>query len=69
MPEASDTAQRIGRVHARTFDIFGAEDAPTFLANPHPMLGGRTPLEAAITDLGGREVERILSAIEAGLPV
>jgi putative toxin-antitoxin system antitoxin component (TIGR02293 family) len=69
MLEASDTAQRIGRVHARAFDIFGAEDAPTFLANPHPMLGGRTPLEAMTTDLGAREVERILSALEAGLPV
>ena len=57
--------------HATAIRACGAtgEDAPTFLANPHPMLGGRTPLEAATTDVGARNVERILSAIEAGLPV
>ena len=69
MPEASDMAQRIARLHARTVDILGAQDARTFLANPHPMLGGRTPREAATAELGLREVERVLSAIEVGLPV
>ena len=69
MPEASDMAQRIARVHARTVEIFGAKAAQTFLASPHPMLGGRTPLQATTTDYGAREVERILSALEAGLPV
>jgi hypothetical protein len=32
-------------------------------------LGGRSLLEAARTELGGRQVERILLALEFGLPI
>lgn len=65
----SEKTERIARIAALAFAIWGEEDGRAFLANPHPMLGGDTPLEAAATELGGREVESILRAIEFGLPV
>jgi putative toxin-antitoxin system antitoxin component (TIGR02293 family) len=65
----SEKAERIARIAAMAFDLWGEEDGRAFLSNPHPMLGGETPLEAAATDLGAREVEAILRALEFGLPV
>jgi putative toxin-antitoxin system antitoxin component (TIGR02293 family) len=65
----SEKTERLARIAAMAFEVWGEEDGRAFLANPHPMLGGETPLEAAATDLGAREVEAILNAIEAGLPV
>ncbi|MFL5156261.1 MAG: antitoxin Xre/MbcA/ParS toxin-binding domain-containing protein [Microvirga sp.] len=64
----SERAERTARVAAMAFDLWGEEDGRAFLSNPHPMLGGETPLEAAATDLGAREVETILRALEFGLP-
>lgn len=64
----SERAERIARVAALAFDIWGEEDGRAFLGNRHPMLGDETPLEAAASDLGAREVEAILRAIEFGLP-
>ena len=65
----SEKTERIARIATLAFGIWGEEDGRAFLAHPHPMLGGETPLEAAATELGGREVETILRAIEFGLPV
>jgi putative toxin-antitoxin system antitoxin component (TIGR02293 family) len=65
----SERTERVARIAAMAFEVWGEEDGRAFLANPHPMLGGETPLEAAATDLGAREVEAILRAIEFGLPV
>lgn len=60
---------RIARVFAMASAVFGAPDAAAdFLTTPHDRLAGRTPLECLVTDLGGREVEEILSAIAFGLP-
>ena len=42
--------------------------AEEFLTRPHHSLGGRTPLQMAATDLGTRQVEELLAAIEFGLP-
>jgi putative toxin-antitoxin system antitoxin component (TIGR02293 family) len=65
----SEARERVARVAAMASKVFGEEDGRTFLANPHPMLGGKTPPEVAATESGAREVERILNALEAGLPV
>jgi putative toxin-antitoxin system antitoxin component (TIGR02293 family) len=65
----SERTERVARIAAMAFAVWGEEDGRAFLAHPHPMLGGETPLEAAATDLGAREVEGILNALEAGLPV
>ncbi|HLB86569.1 MAG TPA: MbcA/ParS/Xre antitoxin family protein [Terriglobales bacterium] len=45
------------------------EAARQFLTRPHPMLDGRTPVDAAITEDGARRVERILANLMHGLPV
>ena len=42
-------------------------EARAFMTKPHPELEGRSPLEAAKTDLGARRVEQILNALEFGL--
>lgn len=68
-PSESEKTERMARIAAMAFEIWGEEDGRAFLAAPHPMLGGETPLEAAATDLGAREVEAILRALEFGLPV
>ena len=65
----SEKTERLARLAAAAFEVWGEADGRAFLSNPHPMLGGETPLDAAATDLGAREVESILRAIEAGLPV
>jgi uncharacterized protein (DUF2384 family) len=50
--------------------VFGStEDARTFMHRPHPELNGRRPVDAALTELGGRAVERVLDALAFGLPV
>lgn len=68
-PAESERTERAARVAALARAVWGDDgDARAFLQTPHPRLDGRTPLEAAVTDLGAREVEDILRAIEFGLP-
>ncbi len=68
-PAASERAERLARVTALARQALGsAEEARAWLGEPHPMLGGRAPILAAATDLGARQVERILLNIEHGLP-
>ncbi|MDE2598411.1 MAG: DUF2384 domain-containing protein [Rhodocyclaceae bacterium] len=45
-----------------------AEDADTFMAAPHALLGGKTPFEVAVTETGAQQVEEILWNIYWGLP-
>jgi putative toxin-antitoxin system antitoxin component (TIGR02293 family) len=44
------------------------EDADAFMAAPHALLGGKTPLEVAATEAGAQQVEEILRKIYWGLP-
>ncbi len=68
--EQSEKTERLARLFALAEEVLGgAEPARLFLRRPHPELGGQRPLEAAATELGGRAVERVLHAIEFGLPV
>lgn len=67
---ASERAERLARVAALAAQALGSEDeARTWLNTPHPLLGDQTPIEVAASDLGARQVERILINIEHGLPV
>ena len=69
-PAASERAERLARVTALAQQALGdAEEAKLWLTDPHPLLGNHAPIEAAATDLGARQVERILHNIEHGLPV
>ncbi len=69
-PRESERTERLARVATLAEDVLGAlEDARAFLRTPHGRLGGRRPLDAALTELGARQVEEILRSIEHGLPV
>jgi uncharacterized protein (DUF2384 family) len=44
------------------------EQARRFLRTPHPEIGGKTPLDAALTELGARQAEEVMARIVYGLP-
>lgn len=67
-----DESQKVERI-ARTFG-FAVEvwdgninQARRFMEKSHPMLGGQTPFEASLTELGAREVEQILGRLKYGV--
>lgn len=67
-PAASERAERLARVAALARQALGDDDeARTWLTQSHPMLG-RPPIDLAATDLGARQVERLLHDIEHSLP-
>ncbi|HJS84088.1 MAG TPA: antitoxin Xre/MbcA/ParS toxin-binding domain-containing protein [Acetobacteraceae bacterium] len=69
-PSASERAERLARIVALAQQTLGDEDqARSWLNEPHSLLGGRPPIHVAATDLGARQVERILVNIEYGLPI
>jgi putative toxin-antitoxin system antitoxin component (TIGR02293 family) len=69
-PSHSATIERIARVTALVNWVWeDAVNARRFLWTPHPELGGRRPIEAALTELGAREVEEVLQRGLHGLPV
>jgi len=69
-PSHSATIERIARVTALANWVWEDEaHAQRFLWTPHPELDGRRPIEAALTELGAREVEEVLQRGLHGLPV
>jgi putative toxin-antitoxin system antitoxin component (TIGR02293 family) len=67
-PDASARAERLARIVALSQQALGgAEEARAWLTEPHPMLGAM-PIAVAATDLGARQVERLLHNIEHDLP-
>ena len=68
-PAESERTERLARVIATAEHVWGeGEDTRRFLTTSHPALGGQTPLDAARTELGARQVEELLAKIEHGLP-
>jgi putative toxin-antitoxin system antitoxin component (TIGR02293 family) len=69
-PAESERAERLARIVAEARRIWADDDdARDFLTVPHPLLEGRSVLDAAQTELGARRAEEIMAAIEWGLPV
>ena len=67
-PEASARAERLARMIALAERALGSTgEAQAWLTNAHPMLGAM-PIKVAATDLGARQVERLLHDIEHDLP-
>ena len=65
----SERTERLGRVIAAAEDTWHDQtDAREWLTKPHPELGGRSPLEAAMTELGARQVEELLDRLSYGVP-
>jgi putative toxin-antitoxin system antitoxin component (TIGR02293 family) len=65
----SERTERLARVIATAEFVWNdLDEARRFLNTRHPALRGQSPLEAARTELGAREVEGILAALLHGLP-
>jgi len=65
-----ERTERLARVIAAAEYVWDdIDDAREWLTKPHPELSGRTPMEAAESELGARRVEYILDSILYGLPV
>ena len=68
--QVSETAERIARLYAMALSAFQDPDAAArFMMRRHPELHDRTPFDAALTEVGGREVEEIIDRGLHGLPV
>jgi putative toxin-antitoxin system antitoxin component (TIGR02293 family) len=65
----SEKTERLARVIANAEYVWDdREEAHRWLTTAHPMLGGKTPVQASMTELGARETESLLASIFYGLP-
>jgi putative toxin-antitoxin system antitoxin component (TIGR02293 family) len=68
-PAESERTERLARVVAIAEDVWqDREQTRRFLTTPHAEIGGKTPLDAAMTELGARQAEEIMARILYGLP-
>jgi len=65
----SDRVLRASRLFARSKDLFDGDEqaARKWLMTPNRALGGAAPLEIAKTEVGAREVEKIIGRLEQGV--
>ncbi|MFM7532035.1 MAG: antitoxin Xre/MbcA/ParS toxin-binding domain-containing protein [Rubrivivax sp.] len=67
-PQESERVERLARVIATAELVWGGADgARAFLSTAHAMLGGRRPIEVALTELGARRVENLLWSLFHGV--
>lgn len=67
-PLESERTERVARLFVHALRALGTDaEARDFMTTPHPELDGRTPIDAARTDLATRRAEQILTALEYGL--
>jgi putative toxin-antitoxin system antitoxin component (TIGR02293 family) len=66
--DESDRLVRAARIFGRTLTLFKGDrsTATAWLQSGQPALGGSAPIELARTDLGAREVERVLAELSTG---
>ncbi len=68
-PAESEKTERLARVIAAAEEVWGDRtDTREWLKRPHPELGGESPLQRAMSELGAREVEALLNKMFFGLP-
>jgi putative toxin-antitoxin system antitoxin component (TIGR02293 family) len=68
-PAESERTERLARVVAMAEEVWqDREEARRFLTTPHAELGGKSPLDAALTELGARQAEEVMARIVYGLP-
>ncbi|HVR29408.1 MAG TPA: antitoxin Xre/MbcA/ParS toxin-binding domain-containing protein, partial [Thermoanaerobaculia bacterium] len=67
--EESDRLLRVSRVLGKALALFDGDVAATraWFSGPAPALGGRTPQEVAVTEVGAREVESLVGRLEHGV--
>ena len=67
-PAESDKVMRFSRLLQHAAEIFGNIDkARAWLKHPQRGLGGAIPLDYAETEIGAREVEKLLGRIDYGV--
>ena len=67
-PQEGERVERLARVIATAEQVWDSvEDARAFLSTGHAMLGGRRPIEVALTELGARRVETLLWSLFHGV--
>ena len=67
-PQEGERVERLARVIATAEYVWNsADDARVFLSSPHAMLGGKRPIEVALTELGARRVENLLWSLFHGV--
>jgi len=69
LPDESDRLLRASRLFGKTLELFeGDRDAAMeWLTAAQPALGATIPLDLARTDVGAREVERLVGRLEHGV--
>ena len=68
-PEESDRLVSVSRLFAQTFELFegDTEAGMRWFTSPNRALGGLSPIEAAATETGSREVENLIGRLEHGV--
>ncbi len=68
-PDESDRVLRAARLVDMVVDLFEGDldAARQWLQAPQPGLGGESPLDFAGTEVGAREVERLVARLEHGV--
>lgn len=68
-PEESDRLVSVARLIAHAFELFGGrtEEAVRWFTAPNRALGGMSPIEAASTEVGSREVDNLIGRLEHGV--
>jgi putative toxin-antitoxin system antitoxin component (TIGR02293 family) len=68
-PAESDRVLRTSRLFARATDLFNGnpDAARRWLMSPQRALGGAVPMEIARTEVGAREIEKIIGRLEQGV--
>lgn len=68
-PVESERTARLANIITKAEYVWrDRQDAKIWLTTPHPELGDRPPIEAAVDEFGARLVEEILEAILHGMP-
>jgi len=70
-PDESDRLVRIARVFSRAIGLYGGNEEPAraWMMQPRQALGGPSPFEMARTEVGAREVEKLIHQIEHGVVI
>jgi putative toxin-antitoxin system antitoxin component (TIGR02293 family) len=68
-PDESDRLLRVTRVYRLALDLFESDHsaALAWLSRPNRALNGKPPLRLATTEVGAREVERLVTRLEHGV--
>jgi putative toxin-antitoxin system antitoxin component (TIGR02293 family) len=68
-PDESDRLLRLSRILELAVDLFEGDAAAgrDWLEKPQSALSGAVPLEFASTDVGAREVEKLIARLEHGV--